>query len=143
MAGLWLERSLREKAPAVEQAWSVLFPPQRDRENFFLDLAGIADRSGVTDFDLSELREPRMENDNRWLTHAALPGGAEQDEVQLTFYRVRASFLGELGQVADFLGGLKQVERAVSVHSLEMEADRQWVRVNLELDVYVKQSSQT
>lgn len=142
VAGMWLERSLKEKAPEVNQVWSTMFPEQRNRETLFLDLAGIADRSGVSDFDLAELREPRMEKDNQWLTHNPLSsGGADQNEVQLSFYRVRANFLGDFEQVARFLGGLKQIERAMSVHSMEIEADRQWVRVDLKLDVYVKQSS--
>lgn len=144
VAGMWLERSLREKAPQVNQAWSTMFPERRDRETLFLDLAGIADRSGVSDFDLIELHEPRMEQDNHWLTHNPLSlGGADPNEVRLTFYRVRANFLGDFEQVAGFLGGLKQVERAMSVHSMEIETDRQWVRVDLKLDVYVKQSTQS
>lgn len=144
VAGMWLERSLRDKAPEVDRAWSAMFPDQRGREALFLDLAGIADRSGVTDFDLAEFSEPQMEKDNQWLTHNPLSsGGADQNEVQLSFYRVRANFLGDFEQVANFLGGLKEIERAMSVHSLEIESDRQWVRVDLKLDVYVKQSSQS
>ncbi len=130
VAGLWLEQSLDERAAAIEPAWSALFPAERRREEMFLDLARVADRSGVTAFELREIKPDELA--------AGAPGlTGDEPEADLSAYRVRASFEGDYEQVAGFLGGLKGIERAVSVHNLEIRPVREAVSVELELDVYV------
>ncbi len=55
VAGKWLGRSLETRRDNVNESWNTLFPSQREREELFLDLALIADDSGVQDFELAEM----------------------------------------------------------------------------------------
>ena len=50
VAGLWLAPAVASREPAVTAAWHRLYPPERDREELFLALAGVADRCGVEGF---------------------------------------------------------------------------------------------
>ena len=45
--------------------------------------------------------------------------------------------------MADFLGGIKKIDRAVSVHSLVVRPDDRGVRVEMKLDVYVRETTQS
>ena len=65
----------------------------------------------------------------------AIPG------VDLEFYRVRASFRADYGRVAAFLGGIDGIERALSVHSLDVRPDGEGVKVELKLDVYLSEAA--
>lgn len=134
VAGLWLERTLPEREAAVMPAWERLFPRQRASERLFLDLARIADESGVENFELRELRPDELAGDA-----PGLP--AEDAVVALDAYRVHARFEADFAGVAGFLGGLDRLERAVAVHDLEITPVKGTVHVDLELDVYV--SSET
>jgi hypothetical protein len=147
VAGLWLERTVTANAPQIESDWNTLFPDGRYREELFLELAAVADDSRVDGFRLQEVTDSKMEEDHLWLDR---PDGdigewmtGQIDGVDLEFYRVKASFQGEFGQVADFLGGLNSIERAMSVHSLEVKPDDQGVRVEMKLDVYVRETTQS
>ena len=88
-----------------------------------------------------------MDEDHLWLDR---PDGnigewmtGRIEGVDLGFYRVKASFRGEFGQVADFLGGIKNIDRAMSVHSLVVRPDDRGVRVEMKLDVYVRETTQS
>ncbi|MBK8167090.1 MAG: hypothetical protein IPK64_14215 [bacterium] len=130
VAGLWLERTLPERAAAVDPAWNRLFPAERACERLFLDLARIADESGVSNFELHELRIDELTD--------AVPGlPAEEPAATLGAYRVRARFDGDFAGVAGFLGGLGRLDRAVALHDLEIMPTKDSVHVDLEMDVYV------
>jgi hypothetical protein len=131
VAGLWLEKTLAPRQAVIDPQWERLFPPESAKGEFFLDLARVADRSGVDDFDLREL----VPSDG-----PPIPDYGAGQAPPLTAYRVRARFAGEYAQVAEFLGGLKMIERAVSVHNLAIKPARGAVTVDLELDVYVSKS---
>ncbi len=140
VAGLWLEKSLPARKAAVAPAWSRLFPDQRRCEDLFLDLARVADTSGVRNFELHELKTDEM----------AVTGTEEQAaaadsllESALTTYRVRAQFESDFAGVAAFLGGLTGLERATTIHQLEVRPLQGAVQTELELDVYVSSSSES
>lgn len=134
VAGLWLEKSLGPRQKIIEPQWDRLFPSASAKGEFFLDLARVADRSGVDEF---KLRELVVAEGIAVVTPE--PGPA----LPLAAYRVRASFRGQYDQVAEFLGGLKIIERAVSVHNLVIKPARGAVQVDLELDVYVSTNDQS
>ena len=147
VAGIWLEQAVLQREPAVAGTWSRLFPAERQREQLFLDLAGIADRSGVSAFALAEITRGGMPID--------MPGGYQEqvddapppmdDEAtgpivpvaKLDSYRVRARFEGGFDHTAAFLGGLRRIERAVNVTSLVIRPSGSRLAVEMELDVYV------
>lgn len=135
VAGLWLESSLASRRAVINPQWNRLFPAQAAKGEFFRDLARVADQSGVDDFDLREL----IPTDGAQPTNA----GGTSGTTALTAYRVRAKFQGHYAQVAEFLGGLKEIERAVSVHNLSIKPASGSVRVDLELDVYVSATNQS
>ena len=147
VAGLWLEKSVTANAPQIDKAWNKLFPDQRFREELFLELATAADNAKLDEFHLQEVKDSNMEEDHLWLDrpdgdidewmNGQIPG------VDLEFYRVQASFSGDFGRVADFLGGIKKIDRAMSVHSLDVQPDDQGVKVKMKLDVYVRETSQS
>ena len=134
VAGLWLEKSLGLRQAVVNPQWERLFPPTSAKGEFFLSLARVADRSGVGDFELRELERPEG------IAEATTEAGSA---VPLAAYRVRARFRGHYAQVAEFLGGLKVIKRAVSVHNLAIKPARGAVQVDLELDVYVSATDQS
>ena len=134
VAGLWLEKSLGARRTVINPQWERLFPQESGKGELFWELARVADQSGVDEFELGELILDD-EDDNRSV--------ADDPSVPLETYRVRARFRGEYAQVAKFLGGLKNIERAVSVHNLAIRPVRGAVKVDLELDVYVSTSDQS
>ena len=136
VAGLWLEKSLAPRRAAIDPQWERLFPATPAKGEFFLDLARVADKSGVDEFELREL----VPTDG--LVPPQVSGGGA-DATPLTAYRVQARFNGRYSQVAAFLGGLKAIERAVSVHNLAIKPARGAVQVDLELDVYVSATNQS
>lgn len=136
VAGLWLERTLAPRREAVTPVWDRLFPAERRCEGLFLDLARVADESGVTQFELHELRSDELE--------AETLGVADPEpSAALGGYRVRALFDGDFEGVAGFLGGLGRLERAVAVHNLEIKPANGAVHVELELDVYVASTTES
>lgn len=136
VAGLWLERTLAPRQAAVTPVWNRLFPAERRCEELFLDLARVADESGVVQFELHELKIDEMAE--------AAPGVADPEPAaSLGGYRVRALFEGDFAGVAGFLGGLNRLERAVAVHEMEIKPGKDAVQVELELDVYVASSNES
>lgn len=131
VAGLWLEKTLAPRQAVIDPQWERLFPPETAKGEFFLELARVADTSGVDGFDLREL----VPADG-----VPTPDYGAGQTPPLTAYRVRARFAGKYAQVAEFLGGLKTIKRAVSVHNLAIKPARGAVTVDLELDVYVSES---
>ena len=140
VAGLWLEKSLPARKAAVAPAWSRLFPDQRRCEELFLDLARVADTSGVHNFELHELKTDEMVVTGTDATAAAADSLAS---AAVTTYRVRAQFESDFAGVAAFLGGLTRLERATTIHQLEVRPLQGAVQTELELDVYVASSSES
>ena len=147
VAGKWLELSQAEKGPIIDQAWQQAFPDRRDREQLFLELALVADHSGVDNFNLEETVS---EGSAAFLVsppEQSLFGGSvygvpvEVPKVELNTYRVKASFTGDYTQTANFMGGLQVIDRALSVHDLVVRPSGDMIKVDLELDIYVSQSS--
>lgn len=147
VAGLWLERSVAANTRRIDQSWDRVFPGERDREELFLQLAVVADGARVEDFNLFEVEDSGMQEDHLWLDR---PDG-DIDEwmsgqiqgVNLGFYRVKASFRGDYQRVARFLGGINSIERAMSIHSLDVQPDDQGVKVEMRLDVYVRETTES
>jgi hypothetical protein len=163
VAGLWLEHALAERQPAVEGEYARLVPPNRDKERLFLELARVADRSGVSAFDLEEEEQPPGMGDDAWgggtpppgsspdappldipsldappLDGAAVGGGeAPLPEIPVHAYRVEARFVGDFPQVARFLAELQRIPRALSLSRLTAYTASQGIEVELELDFYV------
>jgi len=134
VAGIWLEQTLAPRQQAIDPQWRRLFPADPAKGQLFLDLARVADRSGVEEFKLRELTPA---------DGVVVADAADGGPVPLTAYRVRANFRGQYAQVARFLGGLKRIERALSVHNLEIKPAHGAVQVDLELDVYVGSADQS
>lgn len=147
VAGLWLEQAVLRREPEVAGTWARLFPAERRREQLFLDLAEIADRSGVAAFALAEITRGGMPIDmpggyQEQVDDAPPPmddegSGAETPTAKLDSYRVRARFEGGFDDTAAFLGGLRRIERAVNVTSLVIRPAGPRLAVEMELDVYV------
>ncbi len=164
VAGMWLAKSVNERKVPVETRFSSLFPDKRARGELFLELGRVADKSGVEGFDLIEANSQGMEGNDVWGDGASMaaiaddgamgdapPTGEPMDlgmemelpEVELTTYRLKAHFFGDYKRIARFMGGLKNIERAMKVHSLVIRPDKDGIQVDLELDIYVSQTSQS
>ncbi len=166
VAGMWLAPSVQERTLPVNSQFSVLFPDRRNREELFLSLARIADQSGVADFGLSEANEFSMGGNDVWSDGAGMGTGSPTDnmgdpppptdgamvdnamgpsiaipEVELSTYRVNARFNADYKRIAQFMGGLKKIERTLKVHSLTVRPEKDGIGVDLELDVYVSKAS--
>jgi|GEM_PF-1891905 len=163
VAGMWLSRSVASRQMPVNTAFGRLFPGDRLREDLFLDLARVADLSGVEGFDLAEMTDFWMADNDIWgsgpnmsnTDNDAAPPPEDDSEdglglptvevpsVDLSTYRVRARFSGDFASAARFIGGLQRIERALGIHSLEVKPARNGITVDLELDVYVDDSNQS
>lgn len=137
VAGMWIQRAVERTAPEIDAAWDGLFPHGRRREELFLDLARIADRSDVSGFTLEEVRLPKDTRPPLW-QRGSEPAGGGAAEVALEFYRIQAEFQGDFRRTARFLGGLQDLDRALTVHSLEVRPREGGIQVQLKLDVHVR-----
>jgi hypothetical protein len=149
VSGLWLERTLAQRGPAVETKYRRLIPARRDKEQLFLELARVADRSGVAGFDLREEERPQS-----WLAQDPDlddvppldpddPVAVEErplPSIPLQTYRVQARFRGDFPRIARFLAELRTIPRILSLHSLVARSATEGVEVELELDFYVDES---
>jgi hypothetical protein len=156
-AKLLMEKDMAENGPALLDVWTRLFPVERGREELFLDLARVADVSGVKDFDLAEIVELDLE-----------PGGsigqqiddfdpmAEDDQddgpdmaaapvsaIELEAYRIRARWSGDYARTAVFLNRLRDIPRALTVQSLAVRPYLDGIQVEMELEVYTDGRSQS
>lgn len=136
VAGLWIEKSLAPRQSVINPQWERLFPVTEAKGDLFLTLARVADHSGVEEFELWELHKDDNDRYSSEQANGASFGDGLTGE-RLTSYRVQARFQGQYAEVAKFLGGLKTIERAVSVHNLAIQPALGAVHVNLELDIYV------
>ncbi len=161
VAGMWLAPGVQERTLPVNGAFSRLFPLDRGREEFFLSLGRVADQSGVENFSLSESSSLGMFENDVWGdgTAMASEGGAPPTDaatmemagapamnipkVELSPYRVKAEFSGDYQRIAYFMSGLKNIDRALKVHSLAINPEKDGVQVKLELDVYVSKTNQS
>jgi len=158
VAGLWLAESVNERQLQVDTAFGRLFPDERGRAELFLDLARIADNSGVVGFDLSEKNIVGMAGNDVWSDGSSMNSSGDNGNydddmnggtgdrlpsVELSSFRVQAHFSGDYKRIAQFMGGLKSIERAMKVHSLVIRPDKDGVQVDLELDIYVSQANQS
>lgn len=166
VAGLWLAPAVAERSLPVNAAFSRLYPDARRREELFLDLARVADESGVEEFGLSESGADGFDANDVWSLPLETTGGTAGDDgppddgpptddqiaaamtldvpnVELDTYRIKARFQGDYGRTARFLSGLEQIERALKVHSLVVRPDREGIQVEMELDVYVDRTHQS
>ncbi len=150
VAGKWLAPEVARREPVVTAAWEKAFPAKRKREDLFLDIARVADASGVADFKLREIQQdlemprPILQNS---LESGMGDGGTVHGvpvvvpRVDLTTYRIKASFTSDFQAVSTFLWGLQHLDRALSVHDLVLRNDKKQVKVDMEMDVYVSQIS--
>jgi len=146
VAGLWIKKSLGPREKVINPQWNRLFPTEEAKGEFFLTLARIADQSQVENFELKELLdlEDVIPSDDLY------DDGIDDEndttalmDKPLESYRVQARFQGQYAEVAKFLGGLKTISRAVSVHNLAIQPVLGAVHVDLELDVYVSASNES
>ena len=163
VAGMWLERSVTQREPRVSEIWQRLFPVRRDREQLFLDLARVADHAGVRHFDLIEERGDGMPGADVWQDGSSMgdepmggpgesvemdmatPGAREIEmpEVVMDSYRVKATFHSDYNGTAAFLGGLHTIDRALSLHNLVIRPMGELIQVDMELDVYVSEATES
>jgi len=149
-AKLLMERDLAENGPAIQAAWDRMYPGERGREHLFLELARIADESGVADFDLAEVLdldlgpdepdEPQVDDFDP-MAHDdpyAATGRAQAvaATVELDSYRVKARWSGDYVRTAAFLEGLREIPRALSVESLAVRSYLKGIQVEMELEVF-------
>lgn len=147
VAGLWLAPLVAAREPEVDAAWSRTFPPGRDREQLFLDIAAVADRCGVVEFQLEEVADMGTFDLGTWsTTDEEGPGSASGmadagPSPALTFqpYVLRASFAADYLRTAAFLGGLERIDRTLDVRRLAIRPARTGVTVELELEVPVSE----
>ncbi|MGD9547319.1 MAG: hypothetical protein AB7V45_07155 [Candidatus Krumholzibacteriia bacterium] len=151
VAGLWLAPEVAERRPGIEAAWDRSFPASRSREELFLEIARVADAVGLRDFDLTEMDlfgeeagPPKLQEH----LEGYLEGGGAVDgvpveipRIDLGIYRLKAEFQGNYGDLAGFLGRLQRLDRALSVHNLAVSQYNGKTQIELELDVYVSQTS--
>ncbi len=150
VAGKWLAPEVARRKPVVTARWQEAFPDRRQREQLFLDIARVADASGLDDFKLREIRRntentrPRLQD---ILDAGMIDGGSVHGvpvvvpNIALSTYRIKASFKSDYQGVTRFLYGLQHLDRALSIHDLLLRDDKQQVKVDLEMDVYVSQIS--
>lgn len=147
VAGMWLGKNLGNRADAMERAWTQTFPSGRLREELFLELALVADHSGVAEFKLEEIETEGVAAFLVSPPQESTFGGSvygvpvEVPRVTLENYRVKASFQGNYQQATRFIGGLQSIKRAVSVHNLVARPGNERITIDLELDIYVSQQS--
>ncbi len=159
VAGMRLAPWVNQRTLPLNGAFSRLFPTERRREELFFSLAMVADQSGVVGFGLSEANETGMFGNDVWNDGTAMAGNddappptdgsadalqpdltLEVPKVELSSYRVKADFSGDYQRIANFMNGLKNIERALKVHSLVIRPERDDIQVKLELDVYVSKT---
>jgi len=150
VAGMWLAPEVARRKPVIDRAWERTFPDRRDRENLFLEIARVADGSGLEDFKLKEI--PRAEDQAPMRLQELLAGrmgdgGSVQGvpvtvpRIDLRTYRIKATFESDYRGVTHFLYGLQGLDRALDLHDLVLRDEDRRVKVDLELDVYVSQIS--
>jgi hypothetical protein len=148
VAGLWLEPVVAAREPEVNAAWARVFPPGRDREQLFLDVAGVADRCGVQEFQLEEVSDLGSFDLGTWSTtdepgpgddEAGMTGDQPAPELTFQPYILRASFAADYARTAAFLGGLERIDRSLDVRRLAIRPARHGVTVELELEVPVSE----
>jgi hypothetical protein len=152
-AGVWLDASARRWQPAQEARYEQRFPHEKEREQLFLELARVAREAGIEPMQLREL-PPREDLGG--------PGDGETLEAQLVdpavaelvdrfaadtaglpaadlqSYRLAANFEADYDRLAKFLGGVGNIERAVTVRELNAVPKLDLIEVALEMEFYAQ-----
>jgi hypothetical protein len=154
VAGGWLTEAARQWEPVLGEEYTRLFPPEKNREELYLDLARVAQESGVELLNLraahqefdevpsgeDESVELMMEEDEGLLMMADLAmETSELPSSELAEHRITASFEASYAQLVDFLAGVSDLPRAVTVAKLQATPARRGITVEMELGFYVQE----
>lgn len=140
-----IEQAVASHDAAVERRWRRLFPADKGKDVLFLELARIADASGVSDFFLAE-KDTEMGAGVVVQADAPMDDAPPVDDmamddaapsVTLESYRVRSRFQGDLESTARFLAGLENVERALTVREISIREGGPRLIVEMEMELYV------
>ncbi len=152
-AGAWLEASAHQWQPAQDARYERRFPREKDREQLFLELARVAREAGIEPMQLREL--PPLEDPGAVIESESPeeeildPAVAELVDrfaadtaslptVQLQSYRLAANFETDYDRLARFLGGVGNLERAVTVRELNAVPKQDVIEVALEMEFYAQ-----
>ncbi len=134
VAGLWLAPAVAQRSLPVNAAFSRLYPSSRERETLFLDLARVADESGVEDFGLSERRRLGQEGNDIWNMDPLGNGG------DAGAGRPAATAWTEDGPVS---AAISLDVPAVELDSYRVHPGQERIQVEMELDVYVNAETES
>jgi hypothetical protein len=153
-AGLWFEAAAQSWEPTLREKYDRLFPMEKRREELFLELARVAGESNINPFTLREIPiryynedtsgdELTEDHGNEYITmmvEASAVDSSDLPGAELHNYRLLAEFSADYYQITRFLAGLESIPRALTLHSLSMEAAPKGIDVEMELDFYVQVS---
>ena len=149
VAGVWIEKDLRDRGSEIEAEFQRLFPPRHDRATLFLQLARIAEESGVTDLDLAtvsiherdarDLVDAMPATDAEMMDSARASDARASDHPNLQPYRLRARFAADIRRTAAFLRAVDNIDRAITIHRVAARPVATGIAVEMELDVYVNE----
>jgi len=157
VAGIWLGEGVRRWEPVQRETYERLFPLEKAREEFFLDLVRVANASGIDPIRILEAQNTYRPGTDVWeegyawdedleeqeseidqLTSEFAPDLSGLPDDRLTAHRALLSFSAEYDEFAVFLAGLKSIPRALSVHRLTASPLDEGIDVRMELDFYVQ-----
>lgn len=157
-AGAWFNAVAARWEPVQREQYERLFPPEKDRELLFLQVAQMARQADIDPFELREIPIPLDPAGSSGVDPLAM--SSEEEELALLVeqfatdtsslprsdlhsYRLQAVFQADYARVARFLAHLQEIPRALTVHSLSAVDAGNDIRVTLELEFYAQPALQS
>lgn len=150
MDGEAISVAVSEREARVEDLWRRLFPAEKGKDLLFLELARVADASGVADFFLAEAGQ-EMGDGGFAAPEAGMDDGPPMDDpmddavggpaVAVEGYVVRTRFEADMAGAARFLAGLESVERALQVREIRIREGGRRLIVEMEMEFYVSKEA--
>jgi len=154
MDGDAISVAVAEREARVADLWRRLFPAEKGKDRLFLELARVADASGVSDFFLAEAGQEMGDGGftaAQTVTEDGPPmdgpmDGSMGDEaggpaVAVEGFLVRTRFESDMAGAARFLAGLESVERALQVREIRIREGGRRLIVEMEMEFYVSKEA--
>lgn len=150
MDGESISVAVSEREARVEDLWRRLFPAEKGKDRLFLELARVADASGVADFFLAEAGQemgdggfaaPEAGMDDEPPMDDPMDDAAGGPAVAVEGFLVHTRFEADMAGAARFLAGLESVERALQVREIRIREGGRRLIVEMEMEFYVSKEA--